>query len=418
MKTVRHLRTLVILVVTLSLLALGFNGVAAMHAVRSEQHETLQRLKGKIIIGQITSLTGPFSIYGVMEVQGFRIGLEYATHGTMKVDGARIVVREFSDASGPQGLPDPATAVTDAKDAILNDHADILQCCASSASAIAVAHVAAQYKKILMVAPAAADELSGINRYTFRTSREDSQDAITGAAYAMHRFGNTYMGMAQDYAFGHDQVATWTKQLDRLHATNLGDVFFPLTATDFTPYIQQVLSKRPKWLFVACAGEQCLGLWKQLNQQGLLDQIHVMTGLPDNKSIQSFDGAGPKMGFMSVYYYTFPHTRANDYLVTQMQKQYHRTADIFDQDAFAAAQQLVAAIKKTHSVSATKLIHALEGQTVNGPKGKYTIRKQDHVCLQPMYIAKLVAGSDNTLKPILLKTKSPKATAPPIQAHF
>jgi branched-chain amino acid transport system substrate-binding protein len=370
---------------------------------------------GTIVIGQVTSLTGPFSVYGTMEVQGFHLGLEYATKGTMRIAGASIVVKTYSDVAGAASLPDPATAVTQATNAIESDHVQILQCCASSASALAVAGVAAKYKTILMAAPAATDGLAGINRYTFRASREDSQDAITGARYAWEKFGQTYMSLAQDYAFGHDQVASWKQQLNKVHATDAGDVFFPLTATDFTPYIQQILAKKPNWLFIPCAGAQCLGLWKQLDQQGLLDQVKVMTGLPNNAAIPFFGTAGAKMGFLSVYYYKFAHTKANAYLVQQVQKQYHRTADIFDQDSFAAAQQIVAAIQKAQSTSAPKLIRALEGQTVQGPKGAYTIRAQDHVCLQPMYIAQLVGTS---LTPKLLETKTPQMTAPPLQAHF
>jgi branched-chain amino acid transport system substrate-binding protein len=367
-----------------------------------------------IIIGQITSLTGPYSVYGVMEVQGFHIGLEYATHGAMAINGTPVVVKTYNDASSSTGLPDPATAVTAAKQAVQNDHALILQCCASSASAIAVAGEAAKLQKILMVAPAADNSLSGINRYTFRTSREDAQDAMTGAGYAVQQFGTNYMTLAQDYSFGHDQASIWSKQLTALHAHSLGQVFFPLTATDFTPYIQQILSAKPQWLFVACAGAQCLGLWKQLDQQGLLAQVHVMTGLPNIAAFPAFGSAASKIGFISVYYPGFAHTAANSYLVTQMEKEFHRQADIFDQDAFAAAQQLVAAISKTGSTSASALIPALEGQTVNGPKGPYTIRKQDHVCLQPMYIAKL----NSSFTPILVATKSLGATAPPLQANF
>lgn len=371
-------------------------------------------LGSTIRIGQITSLTGPFSVYGMQEVQGFHLGLEYATHGTMRSDGARIVVTQYNDVAGAANLPDPATAVAQATSAIANDHVQILQCCASSASALAVADVAAKYKTILMAAPAATNALAGINRYTFRTSREDTQDAMTGASYAVATFGKTYMTLGQDYSFGHDQVSSWKSQLNALHATDAGDVFFPLTATDFTPYIQQILNKKPKWLFIPCAGAQCLGLWKQLDQQGLLDQVKVMTGLPNVAAIPFFGSAGAKMGFISVYYATFASTPANTYLMREVQRQYKRPADIFDQDSFAAAQQLVAAIAAAHSTAATRLITALEGQTVQGPKGAYTIRKADHVCLQPMYVARLVQHGA-TLQPVLLATLSP---VPPLQAHF
>lgn len=373
-------------------------------------------MHGTIVIGQITSLSGPFSIYGVEEVQGFKAGLSYATKGTDKVDGARIVVKTYSDVPSSGTNPDPATAVSQAKTAIESDHAQILQCCASSASAIAVAGVAKDNKKILMVAPAAADALSGINRYTFRTSRESAQDARTGAAYAVKKFGKSYVTLAQDYAFGHDQVTAWKSQLDRLHATDQDDIYFPLTATDFTPYIQRILAKKPNWVFLACAGTQCVALAKALDQQGVLGQTKVMTGLGNIASFAGYGDAGTKLGYISVYYYKFPKTKANAYLVSYIQKHYQRPADIFDQDAFAAAQQIVAALHKTHSTAAAPMIKALEGQTVQGPKGPYTIRKQDHVCLQPMYIASL-SGSGTTFTAKLVATRSPKQTQPPIQAH-
>lgn len=394
------------LVFALALVIPGMSSASAMHA----SAKPIQ-LKGTIKIGQITSPTGAYGVYGVMQVEGFQAGLAYGTGGTLKVDGAPIKVTQYSDV-GTSGLPDPTVAVTKAKQALEQDKVNILQCCASSASALAVGKLMPSYQKILMAAPAADDGLTGLNRYTFRTSREDSQDAITGAAYAYHHFGSTYMTMAQDYAFGQNQEAVWNDQLKKLGARNKGNILFPLTATDFTPYIQKVLAAKPNWLFVACAGLQCTSMFKQLSDSGLLDQVHVMTGLPNVAAIPSFGSAGTKMGFISVYYYAFPHTKANTYLKSYIQKHFHRPADIFDQDSFAAAQQIVAAIKKARSLNTAKLITALEGQTVQGPKGPYTIRKADHLCLQPMYVAKLVSKGSN-LVPQLLATKSAKSTAPP-----
>ncbi|MDQ2744347.1 MAG: substrate-binding domain-containing protein [Chloroflexota bacterium] len=400
----------VALVIALSLL---LQGIGAASAARSNASTGM---KGQIVIGQITSMSGAFAVYGQEQIQGFQAGLHYATNGKMKVDNAKIVVKDYSDVPSSGTTPDPATAVTQAKSAIQNDHAQILQCCASSASAIAVAGVAKDFKKILMVAPAADDSIAGINRYTFRTSRESTQDARTGALYAAKKFGKRYVTLAQDYVFGHGQVDAWKAQLDTVHATDLADIYFPLTATDFTPYIQRILAMKPDWVFLACAGAQCVSLAKALDQQGVLDSTQVMTGLGNIASFPAYGTAGTKLAYISVYYYKFPKTMANAYLVKYIQQHYNRPADIFDQDSFAAAQQIVAALKKTHSTAAGKMIKALEGQTVHGPKGDYTIRKQDHVCLQPMYIAALTSNGTNfTAK--LLATRSPKQTAPPIQTH-
>ena len=65
--------------------------------------------------------------------QGFDVGLRY---GTMKVDGAKIVVKVCNDAGGASGVPDTVAAVTTATNAIENDRIQILQCCAPSTGAI------------------------------------------------------------------------------------------------------------------------------------------------------------------------------------------------------------------------------------------------------------------------------------------
>jgi branched-chain amino acid transport system substrate-binding protein len=388
--------------------ALLSTGIVAASAAQSGNGSS--SLPKTIKIAQITSLTGALAIYGPMQEAGFAAGLDYATHGSDKVLGSKLQVSVMDDAT------DPNTAVSDAKTA-LNNGANIIQCCAYSADAIPVAQLMPTYKKIDMVAPAADDALTGINKYTFRTSREDSQDAITGAKYAVQHFGKTYMTLAQNFAFGQDQEKVWNDQLKPLGAKNKGNILLDLTTTDFKPTIDSIKHVHPKWLFVAWAGVGT-ALFDEMKSDGLFKAgIKVMTGLPNVEAIPTFGSAVNKMGFISDYYYTFPHTKANDYLKSWIHKNYKKyaghapVADIFDQDSFAAAQELVAAIQKAHSIDTNKLINALQGQTVQGPKGPYTIRKQDHLCIQPMYIATVKVEKGGKLVPKLLKTVTPK---PPV----
>jgi branched-chain amino acid transport system substrate-binding protein len=57
----------------------------------------------------------------------------------------------------------------------------------------------------------------------------------------------------------------------------------------------------------------------------------------------------------------------------------------------ASALAMAAALQKTGGVTTGDvMIPALEGLTFAGPKGTYYIRPEDHVCLQPMNVLKLV----------------------------
>ena len=60
-------------------------------------------------IALIRGLTGPLQAYAKQTETGFMMGLEYATKGTMEVDGRKIVVITKDD----QGKPDLAKTALD-----------------------------------------------------------------------------------------------------------------------------------------------------------------------------------------------------------------------------------------------------------------------------------------------------------------
>ncbi|HMT22578.1 MAG TPA: ABC transporter substrate-binding protein, partial [Promineifilum sp.] len=54
-----------------------------------------------LVIGLMTDKSGALAIYGPSQTQGFYLGLEYATDGTMEVAGRPIVVVEKDNGSDP-----------------------------------------------------------------------------------------------------------------------------------------------------------------------------------------------------------------------------------------------------------------------------------------------------------------------------
>ena len=114
-----------------------------------------------IRIGVITSLAGPLNYYGVMQVRGLKFGIEYATEGSWKVFNREILLFIEDDAGDPGFGGQKARALIENKDV------HILQGCTSSAVTILVGRIAAEYQRILIVEPAAADSITGehFNRY-------------------------------------------------------------------------------------------------------------------------------------------------------------------------------------------------------------------------------------------------------------
>jgi len=113
----------------------------------------------------MTDQSGPLAIYGPMQERGFRLGLEYATDGSLAVAGHPLQISVKDNGS------DPETAVTQARELIEAEGARILVGTVSSGATMAVAEVAKENEVILIAEPAASPAITGgnFNPYTFRT---------------------------------------------------------------------------------------------------------------------------------------------------------------------------------------------------------------------------------------------------------
>ena len=361
-------------------------------------------------IGMVTELTGLFAAYTQEYQQGFKIGLDYATNGTDKVDGHPIDVTWQDDADSA------TTAVADFK-SLIGAGYKILGGTVDSGIATQLAPLAAQNQVLYISGPAAADQVTGINRYTFRSGRQTYQDVLTAKSFvASAGSGQTIVVLAQDYAFGQSYVTDAQQVFGPLGDT-VKPVLVPLSTTDFTPTALQVKALHPNLVFLAWAGATGSALAQALDQQGVFNGVKVVTGLANIATYPFYGPTGTKFDYLSLYFYQAAQNAANNYLIQQMKARYNSVPDIFTPDGFVAAQMMVHAIQAGGGTDVNAMIKALQGWTFQAPKGEQTIRATDHAMLQPMFQAKLVQ-SGSTYSPVLVKTLSDSATAPPDAAHF
>ena len=340
---------------------------------------------GEIRIAHVYSKTGPLEAYGKQTAIGFRMGLEYATGGTMEVGGKKLVLIEKDD----QGKPDMGKSLLAA--AYGDDKADIAVGPTSSGVALAMLPVAEEYKKILLVEPAVADSITGDkwNKYIFRTGRNSSQDAISNAV-ALDKPGTVIATLAQDYAFGRDGVKAFKDAVK--NAKIVHEEYLPTSTTDFTAGAQRLIDKlkdQPgrKVIFIiwAGAGNPFKIADLDLKRYG----IEIATGgniLPAMAAYKNFPG----MEGATYYYFGIPKNPVNEALVAQHYKQFKAPPDFFTAGGFSAAMAVVTALKKTNGDTATaKLISTMEGMSFETPKGVMTFRKEDHQAMQSMYHFKI-----------------------------
>jgi len=254
--------------------------------------------------------------------------------------------------------------------------------------------VAEEHKKILIVEPAVADQITGEkwNRYIFRTSRNSSQDAISNAV-AIGAPGVNIAVLGVDNAFGRDGVAAFKAALAKTGATLVDEEYAPATTTDFTAVGQRLfdaLKDKPgkKLIWTVWAGatnplDKLADLDPGRYGIGFAAAGNILPALAAYKRFPGLEGA-------AYYYYEIPKNPANDWLVAEHQKRFNAPPDFFTAGGFAAAEALVTALEKTGgSTDAEKLIPAMEGMEFDTPKGKMIFRKEDHQALQAMYHFKI-----------------------------
>jgi len=375
----------------------------------SDETKAVTAEGGTVKIGVLASLTGALESYGKQTQRGFDLGIEYATGGTMEVNGKKIeIVYEDTETK-------PEVAVQKATKLLEDDQVDFLVGSSSSGDTLAVLPLAEEYEKIMVVEPAVADSITGseFNKYIFRTGRNSSQDAYAAAA-AIAGDGVKIATFAPDYSFGWDGVNAFKTAAEKLGAEIVLEEYADPAATDFTPNLQKVIDAKPDYLFVVWAGTN--SPWNQIADLKIQEKgIKISTGAPDIIALQFMNPLVGMEGF-SVYYNTLPQNDVNKWLVDEHQKRFNEVPDLFTPGGMSAAIAIVEALKKSDGdADANKLIDVMEGMSFETPKGTMTFREEDHQALQSMYSIRLEKqeGVDYPV-PVLIRELSPEETAPPV----
>ena len=392
------------------------------------------------------------SLYGQWTVQGFQLGLMYATGGTNKTAAGRPFELHYYDTQ--TGAVDIATLATNA---IENDGIDILVGGTSSAVAASIQAVAAQYHKLYFISPGADSSLTGsnFNKYSFRLARNSYQDAITGVKYAWETMGaKKYAIIAPGYSFGYSGAQAMQQEITKRGGTTVDTIYVPLGTTDFSSYMNRLISDNSSFgvdmLMVIWAGSGFNYLYGGLADYSIANYMNISSGVIDTASMDAIE-AGMTTGTLigqtglSVYGYKLANNSVNDWLVSHsislgitpdsgfpgsasniygMDFSNIHVPELFTPDGFATAQFLVNVTNTVTDLNVDNMVCSLEGLTINTPKGTETLRAEDHQGLPEMYIATIINDTDsasptyNHLIGKLVQKLDGASVAPPITADY
>jgi branched-chain amino acid transport system substrate-binding protein len=352
-------------------------------------------------VGLITDVTGALSIYGTHILRSFPYGLEYAagTPGeqvaddqwTFQLDDCTIEVYIRDDQSTPENT------ATVARELIEVEGVSVLIGTVSSGATATLQELARENQIPLIVAPAAANDITGVNfnEYTFRTSRNNYQDAVNVCEYLVQDY-STFVQIAPDYSFGYGGAQAFRDACTLFGGEFVADdIFAPADTTEFTPYMEQILDSDAEAFLVTWAGGGFVPMMQAATDLGVFDEMSMGSSFVDNVVMPVFfsNAIGTTSGIL--YHYTAVDNEVNDWLVAKTMANDGVPPDLFDADGMNAALLLAYALRSTGGdASAEALIAAMEGMEFEGPKGTIYIRPEDHVAIQDMYIVTLTNLDD------------------------
>ncbi len=347
-----------------------------------------------IKIALVHGLSGSaFETFSKQAHTGFELGIEYATDGTNMVDGRPIelIIKDT------QFKPDVARTVL--AEAYGDDEVLLAVGATSSGVTKGLLPIAEEYEKVLIVAPAVADSLTGpdSNRYIFKTSRNSSMD-MQAQAIALKPDENLFVAtLAEDYAFGRDGIKAFNSALEGSGATVVTEEYVPQGTADFTAAAERLFNalkdkegRKVILIYLAASGDapgKILSMDPSRHGIEISMGGHILPVLPTYKRFPGMESA-------VYYYYEAYQNPVNNWLVETHLERFDSPPDFFTAGGMAAALAVVEALKTAPSYETDDLIETMEGMSWETPKGTMTFRPQDHQALQSMIHFKIRVDDD------------------------
>jgi branched-chain amino acid transport system substrate-binding protein len=227
------------------------------------------------------------------------------------------------------------------------------------------------------------------NRYVFRTAHTASQLALA-CVMALGVPELNLFAVAPDTPNGHNAVAVLKDALERVHR----GVFFSgskFIRTD-DPDIGATVSSEYDDLHYLHGAKTLLVLWSgshpplaeiAATNPGRFGIRLALCG--DMNTVARSAEPVPSLEGVTSYFPTLPHNAANNWLIAKVDESARERPDAAMVDGMAAAIAVVGALAAAPSTEADALISGLEGSSFETPKGRMTIRTEDHQALQSMF---------------------------------
>jgi branched-chain amino acid transport system substrate-binding protein len=339
-----------------------------------------------IKVGVIAPFSGPFGSHGSEIEGGIKAYLQ--EHGD-SVAG-RSIELILKDTTGPS----PEIAKRLAQELVVRDKVDFLVGFGLTPEALAVAPVATEAKKPMIIMNAATSVITTKSPYIVRVSFTLAQVTAPIATWAAKNKIDSIYTLVSDYGPGLDAEAQFQKTFTAAGGKIVDSVRVPLKNPDFSPYMQRIKDARPQAVFVFLpAGEQGTAFMKAFQERGLAQAGIKLIATGDVTEDYQLHATGDAaLGVVTTHHYSVAHDSPENraFLAAFRQVKGDMRPNFMavgGYDGMAAISEVVRRLDG--KIDGDKAIEILKGMQIKSPRGLITIDPDTRDVVQTVYVRRV-----------------------------
>ena len=340
-----------------------------------------------IKVGLVAPFSGPFADYGKQMQAGI--------NAYMKKNGDHVAGKKVEvivrDTTGP--VPEVAKRL--AQELVVRDKVDFLAGFGLTPEALAVAPVAEQAKKPMIVMNAASSVVTTKSNYIARFSMTLPQVAGPMASWAVKNNIKSAVTLVADYAPGIDAETAFKTNFLGGGGQVIESIRVPLRNPEFAPFVQRIKDDKPQAVFIFVpAGEQGIAFMKTYREKGLAEagiKVIATGDLTDDHVLQSM--GDPTLGVITTFHYSAAHDSPENKAFLKTYAEANPDGgkpnfmSVAAYDGMAAIYEV--ARKLNGNIDGDKAMAVLKGMKLASPRGTIMIDPATRDIVQTVYVRKV-----------------------------
>ncbi len=345
----------------------------------------------KIRVGLMLPYTGTYAQLGVAIENGFRMAIDEQGG---KLGGRDIEYFKVDDES------DPPKGVENANKLVLRDKVDVLVGTVHSGVQMGIQKVARD-TGVLSIIPnagvlAATGPLCAPN--VFRTSFSNSQPTRALGAAMVAKGHKKAVWITWKYSAGDEAFLGFKESFLKAGGTIVKEIAVPFPNVEFQAHLTEIAALKPDAVACFFAGAGAVKFMKDYAAAGLKGKIPLYgSGFLTEGAIEEA-GAAADGVVTTLHYADGLENAKNKAFRLAYAKQFKLQPDVYAVQGYDSGQLLVLGANAVKGDLSNKkaLYAAMEGATIDSPRGKWKMSKQ-HNPIQDIYLRQVVNGENKVM---------------------